>query len=422
MIELIVGEWCRHDVFHGRARRARGNQTAHEQPRDRGVAVREVVDIGFFRACRQRLALRAQARQVQGFARRHGIDSDRPQIVGAGLQILEDVVVGLPILAQEIPIADVLEDVEPLRARKAGQHVPLGHAHGVELHARPLAQRHGRDMRAQRGVIAALIAPIVPGAEGPSHEPIDAEHLALEEGRMVELPSIIESLIEIRFETRQVDAEIGEQSAGHRAVFGFRRVDRLGAAIADDRPAVDTEFVALRMPTEIVVRIEDQNPRRGPVAAVKICGRQAADAGPDDDQVVVFGHARAAQIERSPVAQAVGGLERPDVAAAQPRPGRRIIRCRRRLCRRRVRCLGCRRLALRSRHVDTRDAGHGNGDAVHEISACDHPRTLPDRSERPPLHAHQAFGTMRHGKEMDPACSRVHRARRWRSWILLLVP
>jgi hypothetical protein len=50
--------------------------------------------------------------------------------------------------------------------------------------------------------------------------------------------------------------------------------------------AAQVELVALGVAAEVVVVVEDQDPRAGPRGAVEMRRRQAADAAADDHQVV----------------------------------------------------------------------------------------------------------------------------------------
>ncbi len=91
-IELAIVEAREHDIVHRGARSDGRNKLAHEQARDRRVAVGEMIDVRLFlfggAAARERLALRLEARQVQSLARRYRVDADSPEIVRARLQIL----------------------------------------------------------------------------------------------------------------------------------------------------------------------------------------------------------------------------------------------------------------------------------------------------------------------------------------------
>src|SRR5262249_56535099 len=84
-------------------------------------------------------------------------------------------------------------------------------------------------------------------------------------------------------------AEVAQEPLGDLAPVRVGRVDRLAAAVADDQPAVERELVALGVPSEIVVVVEDQDARRGANgAAIEEGGREPADAAADHDQVVAF--------------------------------------------------------------------------------------------------------------------------------------
>ena len=142
------------------------------------------------------------------------------------------------------------------------------------------------------------------------------------------------------------------------------RVDRLGAAVSDHQPTVVGELVALGVTAEVVVVVEDQDPRgRAGRLTVEERRRQAAQPGADDDQVVdLAGIGGAGDLPGAAVArQRVRGLERPDVAAAQAGERGRIVGVRRHRT-------GLRRRGGIQRRPRQRGAGEGDTDAAQEVA------------------------------------------------------
>ena len=92
-----------------------------------------------------------------------------------------------------------------------------------------------------------------------------------------------------------IDAELLEQAVGDRTV-GVGAVDQQGPAIQELKPAAQVELVAFGMPTEIIVVFKNENARRASCFFSKeMCRRQAANAFPDDYEIV--GTRRSAQIQ-----------------------------------------------------------------------------------------------------------------------------
>ena len=92
-------------------------------------------------------------------------------------------------------------------------------------------------------------------------EHIAPERLARKEYAAREPERRIEPALKRRLEARDIDAQLLQQPLGHAAVQPLGRLHRLAAAIADDQALIDAEFVALGMPAEIVVIVEDEDAR-----------------------------------------------------------------------------------------------------------------------------------------------------------------
>ena len=79
-IELLVVERRQHDVVHGAAGRDAGDQRAHQKPRQRGVAVGKMIDVGLvpLRAVDRRKPKPAETRiaGVAGVRRRHRVAAE----------------------------------------------------------------------------------------------------------------------------------------------------------------------------------------------------------------------------------------------------------------------------------------------------------------------------------------------------------
>ncbi|MNT64304.1 hypothetical protein D3C72_2021950 [compost metagenome] len=94
-VELAVVEIGQDDVFHVLARCYRWNQAAHQQARQRSIAVREMVDVGLLHFGLGFFANRLQVHRGKtreayavGVSSSHGIDAQGHKIVGAPLKIL----------------------------------------------------------------------------------------------------------------------------------------------------------------------------------------------------------------------------------------------------------------------------------------------------------------------------------------------
>ncbi|SVJ56883.1 Uncharacterised protein [Klebsiella pneumoniae] len=94
-VQLRVVEAGHDDVLHASARRHRGDQVAHHEPSQRGVAVGEMVDV---RLVHFRLGLLAGLRQAEGVeageaggvcvGRRQGVGAEGREVVAAALEVL----------------------------------------------------------------------------------------------------------------------------------------------------------------------------------------------------------------------------------------------------------------------------------------------------------------------------------------------
>ena len=82
------------------------------------------------------------------------------------------------------------------------------------------------------------------------------------------------------------------------------------------------------MATEVIVIVEDQDARVRLALSMKVCGREATDPSPDDDQIVDlgFGFTHGSPIAPAPMSELVGCFEGTDVISPPSRTRRRIDR------------------------------------------------------------------------------------------------
>ena len=218
----------------------------------------------------------------------------------------------------------------------------------------------GRGERRLGGQVGRRTAPEA------AHQPVAAEVLAAEEHRGTEAARGVEVPVERRVEEVEVHAEVVQQRPGGGAE-GRRRVQRLRAAVAQDRPPAEGELVALGVAAEVVVVVEDQDagvrPGRLPVEV----GRgESADAAADHHQVELAPVRRAGVVPGPSLpddaGQPVGDLERPRVAPAKTGERRRVGRGRL-----------FRAEQPRRERRKRREAGDSDGDPVQEVPAGDAP-------------------------------------------------
>ena len=120
------------------------------------------------------------------------------------------------------------------------------------------------------------------------HQFVGAEGLSIEEDAGLESPLFVERRVLCCLgEFRNVDSEVGEQTGGIGAI-GARTINEQRAAVHQIQMSIQIEFVALGMAAEIIVVVENEDAALGCSRTVKVCGRQAADAAANDDQVVFF--------------------------------------------------------------------------------------------------------------------------------------
>src|SRR4029077_4035082 len=119
------------------------------------------------------------------------------------------------------------------------------------------------------------------------NERVAAECFAIEKYAARQTERQIEAAVERTLEPGEFDAEIAQEAFGHIAPQCFWRLDRLAAAIADQRARPGRKFVALGVAAEVVVIVENENAGlRTDRATIEPCRGEAADAAADHDQIV----------------------------------------------------------------------------------------------------------------------------------------
>ena len=177
------------------------------------------------------------------------------------------------------------------------------------MRASLVPQRQLIQIRAQRLAVVRRFIHLLPGAEGPPHQAVDAEHLLLEEHAVVQIPACVEFLIECFVEALHVDSEILQQTLCDAVPMVRRTIDGLGAAVTEQSLPVDHELVAFGMPAEIVVGIQQQDAGIGAALPVEVRGRQPADARTDHGQIVMLRERGLRDIEACTVPQSMRRLE-----------------------------------------------------------------------------------------------------------------
>src|SRR4029077_9709982 len=106
-----------------------------------------------------------------------------------------------------------------------------------------------------------------------------------------------------------------------------RTLNGVGSAISE-KPAVGLELVALGVSPEVIVIVENKNAGRGPPQlAEKVRSGKSADASAHNHQVISLAAVGgfSGLLPESSIAQAMGRLEGPGVAAAEAGQSRRIV-------------------------------------------------------------------------------------------------
>ena len=283
------------------------------------------MDIGFlhFRACfgieRKGEALKPGIAIPEGIVGADRVDADSEEIAAVIAQARNDRRIDFPPHCQKFEIGHVIEPVRDRFRAFAGPEIPF---FGVEREQLPFWRVGQREIGEKTGKgpgVEARGIEIIRHAEYwiACDQPVSAESRLVEEHRAAHPAAGIVVAIKRGFEAADIDAQILEQAVGHRAEQCLWRLQRFGAAIADQRLAADGEFVAFGVAAEIIVIVEDQDFCGGIAFAPEPCCGKAADARADDDQVIRrLVHWFGGQIKGFAIAQAVRNFERAGVAAA----------------------------------------------------------------------------------------------------------
>src|SRR5579871_2332833 len=159
-----------------------------------------------------------------------------------------------------------------------------------------------------------------------------------------------------------IDAQLLDDSLRDLAVRSWA-LDRKCSAKPQAKSITDVEFVALGMPTEIVVVVENQDARfLACCFAIEVRRGESADPSADNDQIVALTgiNRRARRIPESAVPQCVRRIKRSWMTAAHSSQDRRIIG--RRFFRLRI-------FAEQTPRHQCRTRRHRN--AVQEVAAAD---------------------------------------------------
>src|SRR5262249_51822430 len=152
------------------------------------------------------------------------------------------------------------------------------------------------------------------GGSADSDEPIGPPRFAVEEHTGSKSQRPIQLLIERDIELLGVDAQFFQEL--FRVLTVSRgRLNRLGAAVADEHAAAGGKLVALRVPAKVIVVVDDKHAR---VATGKlsesVCRRQAADASSDNNQIICFTQVDSVGVPDLSIAQRVTHFEGTGVA------------------------------------------------------------------------------------------------------------
>ncbi len=211
---------------------------------------------------------------------------------------MHDVGVAADDIHDEVAVAHPGQGLALLRGVEPGQVVLLllVQANGVELNlgtdrrlADEIADRHV-SIADDELVFAESLA-VVEHAAFEAHVAVVRPHAGV--------------LLEVAF---AVDAQLPEQTGRDRAVLG-RRLDVQRAAIDQVHTTLVPELVTLCVAAEVVVVVEDQDARVGPVLLPEKIGRREAAQSAAHDNQVIGAVAGIHGAERRAVARGVGHFE-----------------------------------------------------------------------------------------------------------------
>ena len=369
----------------------RRDQFAHQQPGDGGVAVGKVKEIFLRFVVVNAVAVHPLARcgiefeavesrqpQAPRVLRGDRINAHAEQRVREGLQQLHDFVAHPGRVGQVFRIAHARQARLLFVGAEAGEIIFISSDQTLKIllgfgRERSFSQKF---FQAQF-VLIAEAALIFSGMHRVHHQLVGAKRFLVEENARLQTQGTVKIFVDIVVIRRHINPEFFDQSPGDGAI-GRRALNGIGAAESQNRAAARAKFVALGVPAEIIVVLENQDARFVARGLAEIVRRgQSAEPSADDDQIVGFArvHGLGSTVPKSVVFDFVHGFERPGVIAAQAGPGGRIV----------TRDVlgfeigGCRRPHFRRNDAMNGGRSHGERDSVQKIAARD-PRAHPQCS------------------------------------------
>src|SRR5437879_6532865 len=114
LIERRVVERRQDDILHRASRRDAGNERTHQKPRQRGVAVGEMIDVWLAATTGrwQPQAREARITHVAQVRRRHGVAAKPEEPMGAALEAVGNLLAAAADPDQVVAIARALEKFE----------------------------------------------------------------------------------------------------------------------------------------------------------------------------------------------------------------------------------------------------------------------------------------------------------------------
>src|SRR5262249_52336769 len=188
-VERIVIEAGENDIVHGVPRRYAGHESAHQEPRNRRIAVGEMIDIGLVE-----FRIRATGRQLEAGEARiacfHEIESrnciapQREEIQGTALETIGDLGVAAAVFEQVIAIAGFLQESDLCGGRPPREEILVSLIEPDELLLRGRGNRElGNELADRFGV------PALAGIIGNRCGRVAADQcIAAERGRSKKIP------------------------------------------------------------------------------------------------------------------------------------------------------------------------------------------------------------------------------------------
>ena len=222
-VELRVVERRQHDVVHGAAGRDARDQRAHQQPRQRRVAVGEMIDVGLARLRRSPASGSPSPRSPDSRARARRRPAPRrsrapKKSERAALEAVGDLVAAAADLDQESRDSSCVLSSSSFSSTvlpASGSRVPV--VERDELRLARVGDRKSRDELGERLARCASRGSMSSRDHGQriaGHQRVAAECLAREEHAARQAERGIEIALERGLEARDVDAELAQQALG----------------------------------------------------------------------------------------------------------------------------------------------------------------------------------------------------------------